>query len=91
MLCGYLPFDEESKSVLYQKILSCRYSIPRHVSSEARDLIKKLLVRDTKERLTIAQIKKHPWFNRYKPIRTHKGIIASETIFPVGKPPLITP
>lgn len=84
MICGYLPFDEESKSVLYQKILACKYSIPKHVSPEGKDLIKKILVRDTKKRLTISQIMLHPWFNLYKPCKVSRGIIASDTIFPVG-------
>jgi 5'-AMP-activated protein kinase catalytic alpha subunit len=53
MICGYLPFDEESKSLLYKKILSSDYSIPKHVSREATDLIKRILVRDIKKRLTI--------------------------------------
>jgi 5'-AMP-activated protein kinase catalytic alpha subunit len=54
MICGFLPFDEESKSVLYKKILSTDYSIPKHVSAEARDLIKRILVKDINQRLTIS-------------------------------------
>lgn len=84
MVCGYLPFDEESKSVLYKKILSGDYSIPKHVSREATDLIKRILVRDIKKRLTIPQIMAHPWFNKYKPLQISRGIVAQETIFPVN-------
>lgn len=62
MICGYLPFDEESKSVLYKKILSCDYSIPSHVSGSAVDLIRKILVRNPEKRFTIADIMQHPWF-----------------------------
>ena len=85
MVCGYLPFDEESKSILYKKILSSDYSIPKHVSREATDLLRRILVRDIKKRLTIVQIMTHPWFNKYKPIQISRGIVASETIFPVSK------
>lgn len=83
MICGYLPFDEESKSVLYKKILSCDYAIPSHVSSSAVDLIRKILVRNTQRRYTIADIKKHPWFKLFKPNQCIPGIIAQEMVFPV--------
>lgn len=67
MLCGYLPFDEESKSLLYKKILACDYMIPSHVSSEATDLIKKMLIIDPKKRMTIDEIIEHPFFKQYEP------------------------
>jgi 5'-AMP-activated protein kinase catalytic alpha subunit len=67
MLCGYLPFDEESKSVLYKKILACDYMIPSHVSSDATDLIKKMLVVDPKKRLDIKGIINHRFFKLYQP------------------------
>lgn len=85
MLCGYLPFDEESKSLLYQKILACKYSIPKFVSPQAADLIRRLLVRNVKKRLTIAQIMQHPWFKLYSPSQVSQGVIVSETKFSVGK------
>lgn len=66
MLCGFLPFDEDSKSVLYKKILACDYSIPKFVSPSAQDLIRKILVRNINHRYTINQIKGHPWFNLIK-------------------------
>lgn len=66
MLCGFLPFDEDSKSLLYKKILACDFSIPKFVSPEAQDLLKRILVRNIHARLTIAEIKKHPWFCQCK-------------------------
>lgn len=67
MLCGYLPFDDESKSVLYDKILACQYKMPKYVSPQAADLLNKILVRKVSDRLNIEQIKQHPWFNMHKP------------------------
>lgn len=66
MLCGFLPFDEDSKSVLYKKILACDYTIPKFVSASAQDLLKRILVRNINQRYTINQIKAHPWFNQIK-------------------------
>jgi len=53
MLSGFLPFDEDSKSVLYQKIAACKYKIPKHFSAEAGDLVRRILVNDTTKRLSI--------------------------------------
>lgn len=85
MICGYLPFDEESKSLLYQKILSCDYTIPSHVSSHGQDLIKRILCRNVSKRMTIDQIMKHPWFNIYSPNQVKEGVVVSKTKFKVRK------
>lgn len=84
MLCGYLPFDEESKSLLYKKILACDYSIPSHVSPEACDLVRRILVRDPNVRLNIDQIKEHPWFKKFKPCQVRTGFIAGKSEVPIG-------
>lgn len=65
MLCGYLPFDEESKSILYERILACKYAIPKYISDSSVDLLKKLLVRDPRKRLSIEEILEHPWLKKY--------------------------
>ncbi|KAJ3439719.1 non-specific serine/threonine protein kinase [Anaeramoeba flamelloides] len=63
MLLGALPFDEENVSVLFQKIKEAKYYIPyEEVSSEALDLITRLLDPNPLERLTIEEIYEHPWF-----------------------------
>lgn len=65
MLCGCLPFDEESKTALYEKILACKFPIPKYISSAAADLLKKVLVKDVEKRLDIKGILNHPWCKRY--------------------------
>lgn len=85
MLCGYLPFDDESKTQLYEKIIACQYKIPRHVSHSAADLISKILVRKVSDRLTIEQIKAHPWFNLHKPSAFSEGLYFSYKKVPVDK------
>ena len=59
---GCLPFDEEDKAVLYKNIMTCNFMIPNYISVELKDLLKKILTRNPKKRLTIQQIKKHKWF-----------------------------
>ena len=36
------------------------------VSKECKDLIKKMLVRDTKQRLTATEVLQHEWFQKFK-------------------------
>ena len=84
MLCGFLPFDEDSKSLLYKKILGCDYSIPKYVSPEAQDLIKRILVRSTHTRYSIEDIKKHPWFNIIKK-KISKGYIPLKDKIPISR------
>ena len=62
MICGYLPFDDPDYNILYKKIKEGKFKIPFHVSPNAKDLIKNLLVNNPKKRYTIEQIKKHTWF-----------------------------
>ena len=38
------------------------YTLPSHLSSGARDLIPRMLLVDPLKRVTIPEIKQHPWF-----------------------------
>ncbi|CAM6013623.1 unnamed protein product [Sphagnum balticum] len=62
MLCGILPFDDENISSLYQKITDGIYTLPCHLSMQARDLITRILKTDPLRRITIPEIRCHPWF-----------------------------
>jgi serine/threonine protein kinase len=62
LLCGKLPFDEESISSLFDKIKTATYQIPDFVSKEASSLINKMLQVDPLKRATIADIKSDDWF-----------------------------
>jgi 5'-AMP-activated protein kinase catalytic alpha subunit len=63
MVCGCLPFDEESKTALYDKILSCKFHLSKSLSAKVRDLISIILVKDVNKRATIDEILEHPWLN----------------------------
>jgi serine/threonine protein kinase len=43
MLCGQLPFDEESMPNLFQRIKKSKYYMPNYISENAKDLINRLL------------------------------------------------
>ncbi|MBN3301890.1 MKNK2 kinase, partial [Amia calva] len=53
------------QNMLFESIQEGKYDFPEkdwaHISSGAKDLISKLLVRDAKNRLSAAQVLQHPW------------------------------
>jgi 5'-AMP-activated protein kinase catalytic alpha subunit len=63
MVCGYLPFEDPDTAKLYKKILKGDFTIPKFVSPDGKDLIKKILNTDPDTRYTESDIKKHKWFN----------------------------
>nr|XP_050844638.1 maternal embryonic leucine zipper kinase-like isoform X2 [Vespula vulgaris] len=61
LLCGFLPFDDNSIENLYKKILSGKYDEPGWLSSSSKRLIRAMLQRDPKKRITIQELCNHPW------------------------------
>ena len=66
MLCGYLPFEDKDNDLLFKKILECKLDFPHHLSLISKDLIKKILVTNPDKRISIHDIKKHPFFHKGK-------------------------
>lgn len=67
LLCGSLPFDDENVPNLFKKIKHGNFTLPGHLSSEAKDLIVQMLVVDPTRRITFTQIRKHSWFQKDLP------------------------
>ena len=67
MLCGYLPFEEGENDInndlLFKNIVECKVDYPEeNIGPIAKDLLEKIIVRDPLKRITIKQIKNHPFF-----------------------------
>lgn len=67
LLCGSLPFDDENIPNLFKKIKGGIYTLPNHLSPGARDLIPRMLLVDPLKRITIPEIRQHPWFTVHLP------------------------
>ncbi|CAH8289987.1 unnamed protein product [Eruca vesicaria subsp. sativa] len=67
LLCGTLPFDDENIPNLFKKIKGGIYTLPSHLSLEARDLIPKMLTVEPVKRITIPEIRQHRWFQTRLP------------------------
>ena len=63
MVCGEYPFNEETQEELILSIIKNELEVPDSVSPLFKDLISKLLDKNPNSRITIEQIKKHPWMN----------------------------
>ncbi|XP_071555569.1 uncharacterized protein [Temnothorax nylanderi] len=70
LLTGCSPFGGDTKQETFCNISRCRLDFPddlfEDVSEEARDLMRKLMVKDPNERLTVTECLQHPWFNMFE-------------------------
>lgn len=66
-LYGVPPFEAQGQPNTYQRILRVDLQFPPlpEVSNEAKDVIRKLLVRDAKNRLPLISLLNHPWILKY--------------------------
>jgi len=65
LLSGYPPFYDESPPKIFKKITEAKYDFDdpvwEEISDLAKDLIRKLLVKDPAQRLSAKKCLKHPW------------------------------
>ncbi|XP_016869418.1 serine/threonine-protein kinase H2 isoform X1 [Homo sapiens] len=65
LLSGFLPFDDESQTRLYRKILKGKYNYTGEpwpsISHLAKDFIDKLLILEAGHRMSAGQALDHPW------------------------------
>ncbi|KAL8210156.1 hypothetical protein R6Q57_006888 [Mikania cordata] len=79
MLVGAYPFEDPRDPRNFRKtierIMSVQYSIPDyvHVSKECRHLLSRIFVANPSKRITIEEIKKHPWFKKNMPKELVEG------------------
>ena len=67
MLCGYLPFEDQKTPDLYRKILNADYTLPEFLSPQAQDMIDRIFQTDPTKRITVEEIRQHPWYAMHKP------------------------
>ena len=71
MVCGSLPFDDDSMSSLFNKIKEGRYYMPNYITSEVKDLINRMLQPNPVKRISMREIKDHPWYLKNLPKYAH--------------------
>ncbi len=68
LLTGSLPFDDYKLATLFAKIKNANYRMLSCIPAPAQDLIRRMLVVDPMERITVEEIKRHPWFRTNLPV-----------------------
>jgi len=67
LLCGFSPFLSSTQHGLFDKIVKCEYDFPdpewTNISDSAKDFIRRLLIKEPRDRYTASQCLKHPWLN----------------------------
>jgi serine/threonine protein kinase len=64
-LTGRPPFESSNHKETYKKITNLEIKFPSYVQEGARDLIRKLLIKDPKKRLHLSQVPEHPWILKH--------------------------
>ncbi|KAF1955211.1 Pkinase-domain-containing protein [Byssothecium circinans] len=72
MLAGYLPFDDDPDNpegdninLLYKYIVSTPLTFPEYVTPHARDLLKRILVPDPRQRADLFEVARHSWLSDF--------------------------
>lgn len=64
LVCGKVPFDDQSMAELHEKIKNGRVEYPDELSSGCVDLLSRMLVVNPQERAPLTEIMGHPWLNK---------------------------
>jgi serine/threonine protein kinase len=63
-LVGNPPFEAEGHSATYRRISRVDLQFPKGVPEDAQDLIRKLLQKDPRKRMSLKNVPRHPWVLR---------------------------
>ena len=76
MIAGELPFEDENTNRLNHKIIFTEPTYPSTMSSQVKDLLRRLLQKDPENRISLTKIKEHPWFSQveYYKIRDNHSL-----------------
>ncbi|GMH42057.1 hypothetical protein BSKO_09976 [Bryopsis sp. KO-2023] len=68
VLVGRLPFDDRHLSRLFKKIVNGQFDMPRDLTTDAKDVLRKMICPDPTKRITIPELKQHPWVAKDYPV-----------------------
>lgn len=93
MLVGAYPFEDQDDPKNFrktiQRIMSVQYTIPDyvHVSPECKQLLGRIFVANPYRRITISEIRHHPWFLKNLPRELMEGADAGYPHDDYNNPP----
>ncbi|KAK4260060.1 hypothetical protein QN277_003231 [Acacia crassicarpa] len=79
LLCGSRPFWARTESGIFRTVLKSDPTFDEppwpSLSAEAKDFVKRLLIKDPRKRMTAAQALSHPWIKNYKDVKVPLDIL----------------
>lgn len=85
LLAGFLPFDEPTIVALFSKIQAADFTYPSWFSPLVRELLDRILCADPKHRLTLSELKNHPWMTHDDGPRAYRPIPAPRKVVDMAK------
>ncbi|GAA5834744.1 hypothetical protein JCM11251_003651 [Rhodosporidiobolus azoricus] len=67
LLNGNLPFDHADIRTLLSLVKKGQFRMPPELPADAQDLIRRMLIVDPERRITMEDIRRHPWVTRKAP------------------------
>ncbi|EFJ44410.1 hypothetical protein VOLCADRAFT_82801 [Volvox carteri f. nagariensis] len=82
-LCGALPFKGTTQAGLFKAIQRGSFDpLPMYISSECKDLVRRMLLVDPQARITMDEILRHPWVAKAMASDGADGRVATPTMGP---------
>ena len=84
LLCGYAPFYGENDKEIYNQVLKGEYDFPKeewqNVSEEVKNLVQKMIEKDTQKRITALDALQDKWFKINKQKKTSNKFLAKNVL-----------
>ena len=85
LLAAKLPFDDDDCPALLEKISIGRFVMPPDIHADAQDLIWRMLTTDVRQRITMPEIMRHPFFTM-QPLKNPKSMQLDPNVDGLGCP-----
>ena len=85
MVCGYLPFSDESNEKNKILIVNGKVDFPKEISNKLKDLLKHMLDIDPNKRYGLLRIIKHPFFKPFTEEMLTGGCNIYKMIYPIDE------
>jgi serine/threonine protein kinase len=69
LLAGEAPFKAANQQAMFEKIMKVKIEYPKNFPPLAKDLVQRLLKANPDERISLADIMRHPWMTTHQPTR----------------------
>ena len=81
LLAGFLPFNEKTVFALFAKINTADYTFPEWFLPKAVSLIESIMVIDPSKRITMSEIRNHPWLAKTEKVSATVSETSAVSVF----------